>query len=234
MSYVGSFSIKGEFNGSNNRFIGTNASISNISATSGLFSNIQVTNLDVTNTSAQYSNSIIYATGGSYTWDVPTGTYRIFTKLWGNGGNGASQDFAIPGAGGGGAYVSAERLVLSITSLGVKVGTELDPNTILNISNPTLSNWSLTANGGANGDINGDGGAGGSISSVPGDCFANAGSAGASGGGSGGNPGFPPGSGGTIGTNGIAPGGGGGSAVPLMLLGDGPGIGAEGRVEIYW
>ncbi len=64
MSYVGNFTVKGEFNGSNNRFIGTNNSIVNSLNSVGVFSNLTLPNLLSQSSLGTDSNGVIITSSG--------------------------------------------------------------------------------------------------------------------------------------------------------------------------
>lgn len=241
-----SFMIKGLTPAySSNRFSGSFINSSNISSSSGIFSNIRFTDLPSvsslgTNSSGiiisgsgggggpSFSQSITYTSGGAQpNWTVPTGTYQVLLNCIGGGGAGGPLvDFGAGLGGGGGAGVIGIRPVLPGYQLSIFVGTNGNSNTVIRLASPAFSNWVFTAAGGGDATDEANG-AGGSVDNISMTDIGNPGAPGVNV--NGGNPGMGTGSGGGPTQNGTAPGGGGGG-------GDEGGvpIGGNGQAIISW
>jgi len=177
-----------------------------------------------------FTSPVTFSAAGSYNWIVPPGVTNICVEVWGGGGNGgfSGQNNGASAGGGGGGYGYQCFSVVPGNSYAVTVGGAGGTSSVGAL---------ISATGGGNGgnSPSGIGGVGGSSSAS----YNLSGTNGVAGGGNGG-AGANGGNGGTgsspacsNGVPGIAPGGGGyffGNCGSANYVG----VGAPGRVIIYW
>lgn len=108
----------------------------------------------------------IYDTAGSYTYTVPNGVFRIYAEVYGAGGGGGVYTPGVSGSegegGGGGGSAEGWISVTPGDTISVVVGAAGVGNTSGTATNGGTSSFgSLSATGGAGGNVNGTPGSGG-------------------------------------------------------------------------
>jgi hypothetical protein len=194
---------------------------------------------------------VVFTSGGSFDWTVPSGVTSVTVHLWGGGGGGGGSMDAVwsghaAGGGGGGGYSTATVSVVPGAVIPITVGSgglgglpgsggAAGGTTWFGSSHSAGGGGGAAAGSGVVGNPGGAAGVGATTNGVGGNSSHSGGQdVGGTGGKAGGTAGGLGGTGGTAnsGANGASPGGGGGGAA-WAGTSEG-GAGADGRVLIVF
>ena len=193
---------------------------------------------------SMFSNMLVYATPGTFSWTVPTGVTKIMVEVWGGGGGGGNSSATVTGvlsSGAGGGYGRSIFSVTSSTNYSIVVGAggtagggdgaTSSFGTLINatggIGGMSIGTYKIPDGGTSNGIFNVTGGQGNFDSSNTG--------RGPYGGGSYGSHGGRGGMNSIMSSPGNAPGGGGGGGAGYTSAIYAPGAaGGAGRVVIWY
>lgn len=211
------------------------------------------------NTPVLYKSPKVFDVPGTYQWIVPPGVTSICVEIWGGGGNG-DMDYAAfnvgryyPGSGGGaGGYGYQCFNVIPGTQFSLTIGGACQSSLFGNLLIATaggsgshffypngsyVSNYGLGGNCNATFNVNGLDGAPGNGYYVINGAYPNQGGKGgaAYNGGAGGTPQIPTPNGNCCnGVDGQVPGGGGSGVSLYTTTPSSQGIGAPGKIIVYW